>query len=287
MGRMQTDRPMWRSRAWLVAAVVLLVLGLVMSTIGVDSPATGRAVVAVAAALAASVIGWAQLRIRAQRRQYDDELAAWASEQAAQAERLRIAADLHDLVSHGLGLITVRAAAARSVAGSGGEGERADALADIERVGRETTTELRRMLTVLRDPDAAPLRPADTIDDLPAIVEAANRTGLTASLGVDDPGDVSPGVQLTVCAVVREALNNTIRHAGPTQARVGVHRDGEAIVVDVSDAGPHEQWQPQPGAGHGLDGLRERVTALGGTLHAASADPGFRVTARIPDRDRP
>jgi len=286
MGRMQTDRPMWRSRAWLVAAVVVLVLGLVMSTIGVDSPATGRAVVAVAAALAASVIGWAQLRIRAQRRRYDDELAAWASEQAAQAERLRIAADLHDLVSHGLGLITVRAAAARSVAGSGGEGERADALADIERVGRETTTELRRMLTVLRDPDAAPLRPADTIDDLPAIVEAANRTGLTATLGVDDPGDVSPGVQLTVCAVVREALNNTIRHAGPTHARVGVHRDGEAIVVDVSDAGPHEQWQAQPGAGHGLDGLRERVTALGGTLHAAYADPGFRVTARIPDTDR-
>lgn len=284
---METGRPMWRSRAWLAASILLLVLALVTSTIGVGSPAVAAGTLAVGATVALSVIGWTRLRIRAQRRRFEEELAAWATERATQAERLRIAADLHDLVSHGLGLITVRAAAARSVTGPCAEGERADALADIEHASRETTTELRRMLAVLRDPGAAPLRPADTLAELPAIVQAAGAAGLTTVLGVDDLGGVSPGVQLTVCAVVREALNNTLRHAGPTHARVGVRRDGDVIVVDVLDAGTHGSWQPQSGAGHGLDGMRERLSALGGTLDAEPDEHGFRVLARIPDRDRP
>ncbi len=284
---MDTGRPTWRSRAWLVAGVLLLVCVLALGVVGVDRPGAAWAAVGVAASVAVSVVGWAIDRTRRQRRRYEEELAAWAAERATQTERLRIAGDLHDLVSHGLGLITVRAAVARWVAGPGGENERAGALADIERVSRETTTELRRMLTVLRTPGAAPLRPADTLDDLPAIVQAANDAGLTATLGVEELGAVSPGVQLTVCAVVREALNNTIRHAGPTHARVEVRRDGEAVVVEVQDAGTREPWQPRAGAGHGLDGLRERVAVLGGTLHAEPGEQGFHVVARIPDRERP
>ncbi|WP_433532836.1 sensor histidine kinase [Micromonospora sp. CA-263727] len=283
---MDTGRPTWRSRAWLVAAGVLFVLALVLTMVGVDRPAVAWTVALTAAVLAVLVLAWALQRTRAQRRRYEEELAAWAGERAAQAERLRIAADLHDLVSHGLGLITVRAAVARTLTGPDGENERAAALTDIERVSRETTTELRRMLAVLHDPGAAPLRPANTLDDLAAIVQEASALGVTTTLGVDGPGEVSPGVQLTVCAVVREALHNTIRHAGPTHAHVGVHRDGETIVVDVQDAGPQRSWQPQPGAGHGLDGLRERVTALGGTLDAEPDEHGFHVTARIPDQER-
>ncbi|WP_449281955.1 sensor histidine kinase [Leucobacter sp.] len=251
---------------------------------GVDRPEAAWAAVGVAAAVAVSVIAWAFDRTRRQRRRYEEELAAWAGERAKQTERLRIASDLHDLVSHGLGLITVRAAAARTVTSPDGNRERADALTDIERVSRETTTELRRMLAVLRDPDTAPLRPADTLADLPSIVRDANTAGLIATFGIEDPGEVSPGVQLTVCAVVREALHNTIRHVGPTHARVSVRRDGEIVLVEVQDAGPREPWQAQPGAGHGLDGLRERVAVLEGTLHAEpDADGGFHVTARIPD----
>jgi signal transduction histidine kinase len=233
------------------------------------------------------VIGWAFDRTRRQRRRYEEELAAWSAERARQAERLRIASDLHDLVSHGLGLITVRAAVARGLVHPDGERERADALTDIERVSRETTTELRRMLAVLRDPGTAPLRPSETLADLPAIVQEADAAGLAATLHVEELGDVSPGVQLTVCAVVREALHNTIRHAGPTRARVNVRRDRDVILVDVKDAGPRASWQSQPGVGHGLDGLRERVTALGGTLHAEPDEDGFRVAARVPDAVRP
>ncbi|GAA2856744.1 hypothetical protein Acy02nite_65860 [Actinoplanes cyaneus] len=269
---------------WAAALTVLGVLALLLTTTGVDGPRAGRAVAAVAVVLTVAVVGWAAARTRAQRRRYEEELAAWAAERAAQTERLRIAADLHDLVSHGLGLITIRAAAARSLRGPEGEAERGNALADIERTSRETTTELRRMLGVLRAPGAAPLRPAETLADLPAIVTAANAAGLTASLHLDEVGDVSAGTQLTVCAVVREALNNTVRHAGPVRARVSVRRAAATIVVDVEDSGPRDGWRPQPGAGHGLDALRARVAALGGTLHTGPVAGRFRVAAHLPDR---
>ncbi|WP_117672917.1 sensor histidine kinase [Micromonospora sp. MW-13] len=282
---MENDRPTWRSRVWLAVGIVILGLALLLMTIGVDDSTATWSVALVAAGVTAATVGWALAQTRGQRRQYEAQLAEWAAERARQTERLRIAGDLHDLVSHGLGLITVRATTARTAAGSEGEADRTEALADIERVSRETTTELRRMLTVLRTPGTAPLRPADTLDDLPEIVQAANAAGLDAALGIDELGEASPGAQLTICAVVREALNNTLRHVGPTQARIDIHREREAIVVNVQDAGPAGPWHPHPGAGHGLDGLRERVTTLGGELHTGTEGRGFTVTARIPDRE--
>lgn len=282
---MDSDQPTWRSGAWLVAGAVLFVLAFALSAMGADPPEAALVTTLAAVGIAGAVVVWALLRTRSQRKLYEAELAAWAAERATQTERLRIASDLHDLVSHGLGLITVRAAVARALPGQDGESEHARALADIEQASRETTTELRRMLTVLRTPGAAPLHPADTLDDLPGIVEASNIAGLSTNLHMADLGDVSAGDQLTVCAVVREALNNAIRHAGPTQVRVDVRRDGEVIAVDVQDGGSREAWQPRPGAGHGLPAIRERVTLLGGALHAGPSDHGFRVTARIPERE--
>ncbi|QIM17454.1 histidine kinase [Leucobacter insecticola] len=256
-----------------------------MSVVGFESPTVGTVILALMIAAAVFVTVWTLLRTRAQRRRYEEELASWAGERATQAERLRIAADLHDLVSHGLGLITVRAAAARGVTASHGDDERALALADIERVSRETTTELRRMLTVLRDPGAAPLRPGDTLNDLPEIVRTACAAGLTAELDVAELGELSSGVQLTICAVVREGLANTLRHAGPAHAQVEVRRDGATIAVEIRDSGAAGGWQSRPGAGHGLDGLRERVGALGGSLHAAPHEHGFQILARVPEKE--
>lgn len=283
---MENDRPLWRSRTGLVAAALLLGLGLFLLTIGIDSPAASAAVLAVAAVAGGAVIVWMQLRIRAERSLHEDAVAIWAAERATQAERLRIAAELHDLVSHGLGLITVRAAAARSVEGPGGEAERSDALSDIEHAGRETTAELRRMLNVLRDPGAAPLRPAETLADLPATIQAAEDVGLVATMNMEGLGEVSPGVQLTICAVVREALNNSRRHAGPTRVEVEVRREGGVVAVVVKDGGPQVDWRPQPGAGHGLENLGERLALLGGTLHTSNTGPGFTLTARIAEQGR-
>ena len=117
-----------------------------------------------------------------------------------------------------------------------------------------------------------------------------NAAGLTATLEVaeGEPGasgstSGSAGAQLAVCSVVREALNNTFRHAGPTAVSVRVHREGDAIVVRVRDAGPTGQWRPEPGAGRGLEHLRERLIADGGQLSAGPHGRGFEVLARVAD----
>ncbi len=275
-------------RLWLIPVLALGAVLLVAVTTGSDGSST--AVLAGMALLASAGTGatvWTTLRARRQREEYERRLAAWAGERAVQAERIRIARDLHDLVSHGLGTVTVRAAAAARVTGPAGAEERVSALADIEEVSRRTTTELRRMLTVLRSTDSgtAPVRPAETLESLPGIAQNARDRGLTVTLDLPGLGAVSPGVQLTLCAVVREALDNTARHVGPTAVRVEVRREDETIRVTAADDGPADGWEPRPGAGYGIIGLRERVRALGGTLDTGPAGPGFALTARIPDRE--
>lgn len=289
---------MWRSTAWSVAWGVLAVLAALLLAVGFGD---ARVALAGAGVIVALVVAWALVTTRRERRRYEEALTGWAAERAAQAERLRVATDLHDLVSHGLGTITLRASAARRVTGPAGDRERAQALADVERTSRQATTELRHVLGVLRAPGPAPLRPAESLADLPAVVEAVRGSGVRPVLHVEDLGEVPAGVQLTVCAVVREALANTARHAGPTTARVDLRRDGSVVVVEVRDDGPVPGWVAVPGAGHGLLGLRERVAAVDGTVdvgswsedrvpdvgprvggEAPAARGGFRVTARLP-----
>lgn len=294
---MHDDRPTWHSRTWLAATVAITVVLCAVLAIGVDSPVAAWAAVLTAVGISMALAVGAALKARSERRHYEADLEQWAAEKATQNERLRIAGDLHDLVSHGLGLITVRAAAASGATGPQGDAERRAALADIEAVGRETTTELRRMLTVLRSPDAAhdapdaPLRPAETLGDLPAIVDAAVGAGVPAELRLGELGHVSPGVQVAVCASVREALANVLRHAGQTPATVDVRRDGSDggdsgdVVVTVTDAGPAPDHRPQPGAGHGLSALRRRAEGLGGSLTTLRQADGFRLRLRFPDGD--
>jgi two-component system sensor histidine kinase DesK len=275
----EAGRPTRTSGIGLAAGTVALLLVSLLFVAGAPDPATLIApVVITGIAIAVSV--WAVIRNRRQRREYEERLTAWAGEQAVQAERLRIARDLHDLVSHGLGLITIRAAVARRA----GTGLNA-ALTDIEQVSRGTTTELRRMLNVLRSADGepAPLRPAETLDDLPAIIDEARTAGLQVALDLPELPEVSPGAQLTICAVVREALNNTLRHCGPTQAHLSVRREDGVLLTTYRDDGPVPGWVAHQGGGHGLTGLHERVTALGGTLTAEPAQGGFKVVAKLPD----
>jgi signal transduction histidine kinase len=264
-----------------VLAVMVSVSAIIMCTAGAQGPlAILLPPLLVGGAVATAV--WAVRRSRADRAAYESRLTAWAASEAVLAERLRIARDLHDIVSHGLGLITVRAAATRHLPKPA---EVAAALTDIEEASRRATAELRRMLTVLREPPAADRRsPVDNLDDLPGIVHEAALAGLRTRLTVEPLGPVSQGVQVAVCKTVREGLSNAARHAGPTGVRVRVYRDDAYVVVTVADTGPSANgWRASPGAGHGLAGLRERVGSLGGTLTAEPADAGFRITARIPD----
>lgn len=277
-----------RSRAWIVVAC-LAPLPFVAALI-LDSGSTVLLVTAIVSGLilVTAALVWAVGRSRRQRREFEERLASWAAERAIEQERLRIARDLHDLSSHGLGLITVRAAATGYLDGAEADAERQRAMHDIERIGRSTTTELRRMLTLLRSPgdNPAPLNPADTLAALPDIITEAERGGLIIQSTIEWPSDhgdrLSQSEQLAVCAVVREALTNTLRHAGPTTVRLSITQVADAVSIVVDDDGNQPGWKPEPGAGHGLIGLRERAKAHGGTVAASPTRQGFRLHATIP-----
>lgn len=291
-GMQTVERPTWeRSRSWIVVACltpVPLLAAFILDWGGIAVAAIVSGLILVAAALV-----WAVQRGRQQRRDFEERLATWAAERAVTQERLRIARDLHDLSSHGLGIITIRAAASSYLDGPGADAERRRAMMDIERVGRSTMTELRRMLTLLRSPgdDPAPLQPAGTFSALPGIISDAERGGLIiqssiegVGRGNDEAGGIAHSVQLSTCVVVREALTNVLRHAGPTTVRLTIARRGDSVEVMVEDDGKHPGWKPEPGAGLGLTGLLERVKTHGGTLATNPTRHGFRLHASIPIR---
>lgn len=287
-----SDRPVHQSsRAWIVVAGLApapFVAALVLDS---GSAALVITVVVSALILVAAALLWAIGRNRIQQREYEDRLAVWAAERATEKERLRIARDLHDLSSHGLGLITVRAAAAGFLEGPEADVERQRAMEDIERISRRTTSELRDMLLLLRSPGdtEAPLRPVDSLAALPGIIEEAERGGLIVeshieNVDVENPADhrLSQSVQLAMCTVVREALTNALRHAGPTSVHLTMSLGPGSVSILVDDDGPLPGWKPEPGAGHGLTGLRERVEAHGGSFVAGPTGRGFRLRASIP-----
>lgn len=273
------QRPSWTSWAWPAALGLIAVL---IALLLLFPPSSGIWwAVAVFGVLAVGVLAWAWWRTRQQRIHYEERLEAWARERAAMDERFKIARELHDLASHGLGVMTVRASTAKFA----DDQERLMAFDDIERVGRRATDQLRSMLTVLRTADSdAPMRPLDGIADLAGIVETARQAGVDVDASIESTQleDLSPELQVTICAVVREALSNTVRHAGRTRARVAVSAQDDRVKVDVADDGPSPGWRPHPGTGHGLAGLRERVALHDGRLTAAPAEDGYRLVAELP-----
>lgn len=271
--------------AWVVAGASLLAWLALPLLAGGNRPAVLSTAV-VLAVVAGGTTVWTVRNARLQRQRYEARLAAVAGERAAEAERLRLARDLHDLVSHNLGLVTVRAANALHVADPS---EERAALTDIERIGREATTELRRILGVLRQPGASTvsLAPTDSFDALPAMITAARAAGVDVVLEIDDDLQASAGAQLVICRVIREGLSNAARHAGPCGVQVSVRlAEDDHLVTTIRDDGGVD-WQPVRGSGHGLRGLREQVSALGGDLIAEpQASGGFLLRARFPDRGR-
>ncbi|MFL5865939.1 MAG: sensor histidine kinase [Thermoleophilaceae bacterium] len=205
---------------------------------------------------------------------------------ASAEERSRMARELHDIVSHNLSVVVVQAAGARAQA----EAEQPDpgTLEKIERSGREALVEMRRLLGVLReDDDAAPaLAPRPGLDQLAMLADGVRDAGLEVELEVDgDCGGLPPAIDLSAYRIVQEALTNTLKHAGPeARARVQVHRNAEALTVEVlDDRSGQVSSGSRSGGGHGLVGMRERVTLLGGELSAGPRPTGgFAVKARLP-----
>ncbi|MFD2795554.1 sensor histidine kinase [Promicromonospora vindobonensis] len=238
------------------------------------------------AALVLLMVGgsWAAGRVVRSRRAEALREARRQADRALDEQRLQIARDLHDIVSHNLSLIAVRAGVAAHVADADPH-EARSALRAIEETSRAALTEMRRTLGVLRTSDA-PLGPAPGLGDLGALADDARRAGVAVHLTVVGAEALPEGDQLTVYRVVQEGLTNAVRYAAPTSCRVSVVVDGEDVLVEVVDEGPEAgaaRSEPAPSGGHGLTGIRERARLYGGSVEAGPRpDGGFAVRARLP-----
>jgi signal transduction histidine kinase len=209
-------------------------------------------------------------------------------EQARRAvleERARIARELHDVVAHHMSLIAVRAETAPYRLPGLPEPVRAE-FGSLSDVAREALTEMRRLLGVLRYDQPAGLTPQPQLSDLPALVDAARRAGVSVELSVPSALDQVPsGVALCAYRIVQESLSNASQHAPGAAVTVSVDHDASAVLLRVVNgpAGPADRSRGKHGPGHGLTGMNERVALLGGSLSAGPApDGGFVVSAVLP-----
>jgi signal transduction histidine kinase len=248
-----------------------------------------------AVALAVGAFG-GRYRVRLELADAAERAEAEAGRRAVLEERARIAREMHDVVAHHLSLIAVRAEAApyrlERLAG--------DARAEFGELGgtaREALAEMRRLLGVLRTGEAAEQGPQPDLGDLPGLVDAARGAGLTVELSRRGPLDGLP-MAVGMCAyrIVQESLSNAARHAPGAAISVTVDVQHAAVLMKIFN-GPPTTAPSRDGAsvpaisdrghGHGLAGMRERVTLLGGTFSAGAAPGGgFEVAAELPTGER-
>jgi signal transduction histidine kinase len=197
-------------------------------------------------------------------------------------ERSRIARELHDVVGHSVSVMTVQASAARRLLKPHQEKER-EALLVVEQTGREALAEMRRMVGVLRRPEEAPaLAPQPSLEHLDRLITHTRELGLPVELRVEGtPEPLPASVDLTAYRLVQEGLTNAIKHARAGQAEVVVRYGDGHVELTVTDDGSGDGGGDS--GGHGLVGMRERVSIYGGQLEAGPlAAGGYRLHARIP-----
>jgi signal transduction histidine kinase len=270
-----------------------LAIGLLSAFMALGAAAVGARGVSPTAAIPVdcAVLGgaWTVGRVVRERRAHTAEATAQLTGRAVTEERLRIARELHDVVAHSMSLIAVKAGVANHVAAARPE-EALDALRVIEATSRSALAEMRSLLGVLRSGGEegsaeASLAPAPGVDGLRGLADRAGMAGVRVRMEVRGLDRVPAGVGLSVYRIVQEALTNVVKHAAPTRCRVVVEADGWMVAIDVTDEGPGRRVLPDGGAhpGHGLLGMRERVTMYGGALRAGPRpDGGFAVSVSLP-----
>jgi signal transduction histidine kinase len=299
--------------AWLAAGVTALAVAAAELLFYGDTMFDGEPLYAAVTVLAAMWWGEsvrarrsyvAELRDRAERAERTREEEA---RRRVDEERLRIARELHDVVSHTIGVISVQAGVAAHLLHRRPD-KAADSLAAIRQASDEALGELHAMLGVLRERDGdaggAPLSPAPGLAELDALVAQAAGAGVEVRVSLEgEPRRLPPAVDLACYRVVQESLTNVARHAGASRADITVrHHDGrvEVEVVDDGDgvvppsaatdslrpAGSpvgDRQVRRSGRPGQGLVGMHERVAGLGGEFTAGRRPGGgFRVQASLP-----
>ena len=203
------------------------------------------------------------------------------------AERLRIARELHDVVAYSFATINVQAGVAVHVMDDRPE-QVAEALRAIRAVSKEASRELRAILGVLRQVDEAEADgPGHQLGRLDDLAETITNSGLPTRVVISGrPRPLSKAVDLAAYRIVQEALTNALRHAGPASASVSIGYERDRLTLSVVDdgrGGTPEDVEPSAGSGHGIAGMRERALAVGGELEAGPGRfGGFSVSASLP-----
>jgi signal transduction histidine kinase len=216
-------------------------------------------------------------------------------ERALLEERQRIARELHDVVAHHMSVIAIQAEAA-PYKSADPPPELVESFAEIRASALSGLNELRRVLGVLRS-DRTDVAPQPGLDELDELLESARNGGVTVTAGISGtPRPLPEGVDLSAYRIVQEALSNAIRHAPGSAVRVQLFYGEAALVIEVRNNGcasaPAESGEQSAEAGlghggHGIIGMRERATMLGGNLRAGrTAGDEFLVTAALPLGDR-
>jgi signal transduction histidine kinase len=256
--------------------------------------------IAVVALLAAVLLAVALVRARrAHARAFEER--GWllereresAARNAVDAERARIAQDLHDIVSHNVSVMVIQAGAARHVLATDPADAEAALLA-VEAAGRDTMTELRHLLGLLAPSsdgqDDEQLSPQPSLSRLSPLIDRIAFAGLPVEVRISgEPRPLPAGVDVTAYRIIQEALTNALKHGDGVKAEVTVRYADHALRVEVLNTGPsvlsggHPAQAKNDSEGRGLLGLRQRVAVYGGDLDARRRiGGGFRVRAKIP-----
>ncbi len=279
VARWERRRPAW----W--GLVLVLVLG--VAWIGFDPVSASTAARARQAVWWSPwVIAWLVGALVRGRVQNAEQRRLRREERASRAvteERNRIARELHDVIGHSVSIMTVQASAVRRRLDDGQVAER-EALETVETTGRQALAEMRRMVGVLRQSgEEVDREPAPGLAELTRLVERFRGAGLPVDVAVTgQPQPLAPGLDLTAYRLVQEGLTNSLRHAiSPTRAEVSIGYTPERLELAIRDDGGPVAPGAEPG--HGLLGLRERVSVYGGDLIARPRPGGgFELLATLP-----
>ncbi len=222
------------------------------------------------------------LRSRQERETLLEQARLDHAEAAVAGERARIARELHDAVAHSIGVVVLQARGARRTM-TADPAAAIEALDAIESTGTQALVEMRRLVGVLRQPDEeVDLSPPPSLRHLEAMVDRVRAAGLPVEVAIEGtPVALAPGVDLSAYRIVQEALTNALAHAGPATATVRVRYGDDHLALEIADTGTGVR-QPDA-AGHGLIGMRERVSLYEGRLETdVRPGGGFVIRARLP-----
>lgn len=278
------------ARVWAWAAIAVSWVGTIVLALAVGFAWQPWRIVGVTIGILLIVGAAEGIRARKEHAEQIRTRIASRRQSEVQAERVRIARELHDVLAHSLSQINVQAGVGLHLMDKQPE-KAAAALASIKETSKVALDEVRSVLGVLRaeggaDP-SAPLVPEPDLSRLPGLIATVETQGLSAKLSNEITG-APQSVELALYRIVQESLTNVVRHAGASSVSVSLSESATEYLVEIVDNGSGTE-RAETSGGRGLLGMRERAELLGGSLEAGSrtATTGFRVAATIPKKEHP